>query len=671
MTVLPAPLLVVSCSVSPTSASLNQPVTWSATASGGDLLATSQTRNFGNQPLTTTVFDFSGLVGSASVDSFYVSYDWQWEDGGNDGVAKGNRKVNVGQTGLIFSALKDDDSHGVPGPNCLGYTGNSDAYDYCMSIHSSSWNNAAKKLTVQWEGVTDRDINTVTRFNVTAKAPAEHIFSWSGTNGLSGTTASVSKSYSTTGVKTGNVTVTSGSQSVTGVCDNSVSVLGPLPDLTAGPVFPTSATAGTAKIFTSTISNKGSLSTGISFNNFMQVATAPNGSGIVSDTSFVGMAALAAGSANTFSKSHTFVSAGIYSLRVCADKSSATNAGVINEGTNEGNNCGAWTTVTVSNLPDLTAGPVSPNSATVSIATTLSAPVSNIGTGSTRVGFTSLFQKATSNTGANAADIGTFTRSSAFLAGGSMTASLSYTFPSADGGTTRYIRVCADKSSATNVGVITESNENNNCGDWTDVSVLVPPSAFNYNLSNSGNSNVTKASGNAFTTNTITKTLLSVSTQSVTLDVSGEPSGVTHSISNQGCSPRCTSVITFTVPPSTPNGTYLIRVTGSPLNKQTSFNLVVSGNPMSVSCSSSPRTALVGELVTWTASVTGGTPPLAYLWSGTNIPTSPAPTTNPFSIRYSTIGPKTATITVTDTNSVRASCPSTIQINFNPLFEEF
>jgi len=195
---------------------------------------------------------------------------------------------------------------------------------------------------------------------------------------------------------------------------------------------------------------------------------------------------------------------------------------------------------------------------------------------------------------------------------------------------------------------------------------------FNYSLSNSGTSNVTKTSGNAFTQNTITKALTSGTTESVTLSLSGVPGGTSYSISNSACSPTCTSVITFTVSPSTPVGTHPITVTGSPLGKQTIFNLVVLGNPMTVSCSASPSPALLGQTVTWTAAVSGGTPPRTYSWSGTNFPTSPPPSTNPFSIVYSTIGQKTAAVTVTDTDSVTATCPaSVVQINFNPNLEEF
>jgi hypothetical protein len=211
--------------------------------------------------------------------------------------------------------------------------------------------------------------------------------------------------------------------------------------------------------------------------------------------------------------------------------------------------------------------------------------------------------------------------------------------------------------------------------------VTVDPSLnFDYTLSNSGNSNVTKTSGNAFAQNTITRTRISGTSRPVSLSVSGLPSGVSVSgISNQSCtpSPSCSSVVTLTVPAATPAGTYPITVTGSttsgiPANKQTTFNLVVSGNPMTVSCLASPQIALIGETVTWTATVSGGTPPFSYLWSGSNIAVDPPAITNPFNIVYSTVGQKSATVRVTDSDNLQVNCPfSTVEVNFDPKFEEF
>ena len=128
----------------------------------------------------------------------------------------------------------------------------------------------------------------------------------------------------------------------------------------------------------------------------------------------------------------------------------------------------AQATVTVSvSQADLTAGAVSPTSAIAGTPISLTATISNPGAGSTGVAFTDLFQRATDSYGTGATDIGTY--NNAVLANGANTsASLSYTFPSA---ATWYVRACADKSSAANTGVITESDESNNCGRWTLVSV--------------------------------------------------------------------------------------------------------------------------------------------------------------------------------------------------------
>ncbi len=209
--------------------------------------------------------------------------------------------------------------------------------------------------------------------------------------------------------------------------------------------------------------------------------------------------------------------------------------------------------------------------------------------------------------------------------------------------------------------------------------VLSP--TFDYSISNSGTSNVTKTAGDAYTTNTITRTLTSGTTEAVTITATGMPSGVSVSYDgNRTCSPNpsCVSTITFTVNSSTAAGTYNITVTsagdGTPGPRSTNFNLVVTQpSGLSVSCSANPTSAMIGDNITWTATPSGGTSPYTYSWSGTDIPTSPAPTTNPYIKKYETIGTKTATVTVTDAGSFQATCnPAAVtQINFDPSFEEF
>ncbi|PIR68517.1 hypothetical protein COU49_00540 [Candidatus Nomurabacteria bacterium CG10_big_fil_rev_8_21_14_0_10_35_16] len=130
--------------------------------------------------------------------------------------------------------------------------------------------------------------------------------------------------------------------------DNSVCVANPdpTPDLTASGSSPTTATENVEVTLSATISNIGSASTDASFSNFFQVATAVDGGGTITDLASTSMSTLPSGNSNVSSKSYTFPSTGIYSVRACADKTSSAGGGVISE-SNEGNNCGVWTTVTV------------------------------------------------------------------------------------------------------------------------------------------------------------------------------------------------------------------------------------------------------------------------------------------------------------------------------------
>lgn len=193
--------------------------------------------------------------------------------------------------------------------------------------------------------------STTTGANVTWTGTASggtgaYTYAWSGTDGLSGSSASVSKSYSTAGSKTGSVTVTSGSQSLTAACPSPVTITAPVsPDLSAGGVSPSSATAGTALTLSATIANTGTGSTGAGFTDLFQRATDSSGTG-ATDIGTYNNAALGASGSNSASLSYTFSSAGTYYVRACADKSSAGSAGTIAE-SNESNNCGPWSPVTV------------------------------------------------------------------------------------------------------------------------------------------------------------------------------------------------------------------------------------------------------------------------------------------------------------------------------------
>ncbi len=154
--------------------------------------------------------------------------------------------------------------------------------------------------------------------------------------GASGCGGSLSGTTYTTGAITSDCTV-SASFSTT-----------PLPNLTvpSGPT-PVVASTSAAQTFTGTVYNTGSAGTGTSFSNFWQRATASAGSGTITDLAASTMSALAAGATANSTVSITFTSAGVYSVRVCTDKSSSGSAGTINE-SNEGDNCSPWRDVTVS-----------------------------------------------------------------------------------------------------------------------------------------------------------------------------------------------------------------------------------------------------------------------------------------------------------------------------------
>jgi hypothetical protein len=334
----------------------------------------------------------------------------------------------------------------------------------------------------------------------------------------------------------------------------------PNPDLIADAPTPTTATAGVAQTFSSTITNAGSLSTGAGFTNLFQVSASSNGAS-PTDYPVAGMSALAAGGYATTSRSITLASVGTWYVRACADKSSAADAnGVIGE-VDENNNCSSpWTAVNVTSQPvpvvnltanpttgtvnvvnptltwtatnsptsctasgdwsgpqavsgtnvaqgvlgtvktytytltcsnaygpgvddatvvvsgaggiDLTAGAITPITAPVSTLTTFYSTIQNMGASATGAGFTNLFQTATAADGTGWSDAPGTTNVASSLAGGaSVQISKAISFGTTG---TKYIRACADKDKNSGVGTIGETNEGNNCGPWTAVTVGLP-----------------------------------------------------------------------------------------------------------------------------------------------------------------------------------------------------
>jgi len=118
------------------------------------------------------------------------------------------------------------------------------------------------------------------------------------------------------------------------------------PDLTAGPVSPTEVTPG-SHVFSGNISNLGTSSTESGFSAIFQLDNPRNPTNPITTSNPVLVSALPGTGTTQVSRTYS-LSEGIYKMRICADKSSATDFGTINE-VNENNNCGAWTTITVSN----------------------------------------------------------------------------------------------------------------------------------------------------------------------------------------------------------------------------------------------------------------------------------------------------------------------------------
>ncbi|MBI3572381.1 hypothetical protein HY091_02515 [Candidatus Kaiserbacteria bacterium] len=164
-------------------------------------------------------------------------------------------------------------------------------------------------------------------------------FSWSVSSG--GGSVSSSGLYAPDG-QVGTFTVTATDGAISGTATVTVTA----PDLTASGVTPTTVAAGTAQLYSTTVSNIGNASTGANFNTLFQTAANANGTGSA-DIGSVSSTALAGGATKTVSFSYTTTKAGTFYIRACADKSSASDTGLITE-SNENNNCGVWTTITVS-----------------------------------------------------------------------------------------------------------------------------------------------------------------------------------------------------------------------------------------------------------------------------------------------------------------------------------
>ncbi len=255
----------------------------------------------------------------------------------------------------------------------------------------------------------------------------------------------------------------------------------PLPDLTAGAITPVTATANTATTYSATITNTGMAAAVGTITHLFQFDedtdhTGVNATRTVNTTNTIN----ASGGFVAVTTPYTFITSGTKYVRACADNN-ASYVGTVNEGSGENNNCGAWTAIAVAApLPDLTAGTITPATATANTAVTYSATITNNGGAAASGTITHLFQfdEDADHNAVNATRT-VNTTSTIGASGGSVVVTTPYTFLTSG---TKYIRACAD-ANASMTGTVSEgtAGETNNCGAWTSIVAsggCTPPPAF-------------------------------------------------------------------------------------------------------------------------------------------------------------------------------------------------
>ncbi|MBP6860581.1 MAG: hypothetical protein KBC38_03425 [Candidatus Pacebacteria bacterium] len=184
-----------------------------------------------------------------------------------------------------------------------------------------------------------------------------YAYQWSGTDGLSGITASVAKQYVMPGEKVAQVEVTSDGQIVTVACNNSLTVTAAsLPNLQASNVTHTPAEpeSGQAVTLRATIRNVLSNPTVTGFEDQFQINKdfVPLVESDIDDTVQFGSGALAGNSSNIASTLYYFPSDGVWYVRACADRTEDGSAPYDVLETVESDNCGNdWTRIDVGEPP--------------------------------------------------------------------------------------------------------------------------------------------------------------------------------------------------------------------------------------------------------------------------------------------------------------------------------
>jgi hypothetical protein len=133
-----------------------------------------------------------------------------------------------------------------------------------------------------------------------------------------------------------------------------------------------------------------------------------------------------------------------------------------------------WSSSSCVAMPDLTAGPVTPTTASSSTSVAYKSTISNTGLGDALDGFYNVMQYSPTNPDTDPnANISTQSATRIFAdvsSGGTVVVSSNKAFASG----IYYMRFCADKRNRSDSGQITEVNENNNCNPWTPITVDLP-----------------------------------------------------------------------------------------------------------------------------------------------------------------------------------------------------
>lgn len=250
------------------------------------------------------------------------------------------------------------------------------------------------------------------------------------------------------------------------------------PDLTADAPTPIATDMNLPTTFSSVIRNSGTAdATGTITHLFQFDADADHDTAVTAAVTATTTSTIpSAGGSAPVQAAYTFATAGTWYARVCADRN-ASDIGTVAE-SNDGNNCSTpWTEVQVAEVIvpsagiDLTTTIASPYNATINEPQQFDAYIANIGDTATGKNFPYFFQVASAvNGGGTITDLSSSTMS-ALAAGASSPVSKSYTFTATGGYSVRF---CADKTSAAGGGVLTEADEENNCGTWANISVSEP-----------------------------------------------------------------------------------------------------------------------------------------------------------------------------------------------------